>query len=96
MLRYKPYKLKRQVRVNKRRFIPTQESIFKNVKTVGNELKNKKDELIQISTGAAIDNLLDIMKTTEDKIKKNGMHGIEIGAYIMIGPVGINLSKKQS
>lgn len=92
MLRFQRNIIKRRV-TYKRHFIGTQKSLIDNVKTMSNELKNKKDELIQMSTDAAIDNALSIIKTTEEKTSMLKIQNIDINVNIMLGPISITLSK---
>ena len=65
-----------------------------NLKNIGDDLKNKKDIVLNVSSDVTLDNTLKIFKMVEDKIRKDNLDHVEINVTMALGPVSVSMSKK--
>lgn len=65
-----------------------------NLKNIGDDLKNKKDIVLNVSSDVTLDNTLKIFKMVEEKIRKDNLDHVEINVTMALGPVSVSMSKK--
>lgn len=67
-----------------------------NLKILGNEIKNKTDDIAEVTFDSTLSNVLKIVRTTENKIRIEKIDNVEINVSATIGPISLSISKKIS
>lgn len=67
-----------------------------NLKVLSNEIKNKTDDIAEVTFDSTLSNVLKIVRTTENKIRIEKIDNVEINVSATIGPISVSISKKIS
>lgn len=64
-----------------------------NLKNISNELNNKKDDVLNMSSEVAMDNMLKSIKMVEERVRREKLNDIQINVSVALGPISIGMSK---
>jgi hypothetical protein len=70
------------------------ENLTDDLKSLGNGLKHKTDDLVEASFDKTLNNLIKMVKTTENRIKFEKVDNVEINVCATVGPISLSISKK--
>lgn len=67
---------------------------YDSITTLTNDIQTKTHDIMEMSFDASLTKMIDMVKTTEQKIKTEKLNDVDITVSMNVGPISVTINKK--